>query len=142
MTEEKRKEIGKRLEKVRRKFGLTQVQFSEKFNMQQGTYNKYENGINPLSWEFVQELCKKYDIDSEWLYSGVGSMFKSKSENTPNPELLKAKDDEIELLKKQNETLDIQNRELGKDLVDISKECRELAMELLTVHKNNPIPQN
>ena len=105
MTKEKRKEIGKRLEKVRRKLGLTQVQISEKFNMPQGTYNKYENGINPLSWEFVQVFCKTFDIDDDWLYSGEGAMFKSKSESACDPSLLKAKDDEIEDLKKRVESL-------------------------------------
>ena len=128
MDSHKMKEIGKRIEQVRRRLGLRQCQMAEKIAVPQTTYSRYENAERTPTWEFVKVLCNKFDIDDDWLYSGEGSMFKSKTE-TPANQTLQA---EIETLKKEIQDLDKQNKELGDEL-------RKRLTELLDLHTKQPI---
>ena len=126
MTKEKMKEIGKRLERIRIKLGLKQYQLADKTDTPQPVYNRYEKGVHQPTWEFVQVLCKTFDIDSEWLYDGVGEMFKSSSINNSLNDAVKSRDDEIDLLKKQI-------RELEKDINTANRDLVESLKQLLAI---------
>jgi transcriptional regulator with XRE-family HTH domain len=136
MTREKMTEIGKRLARVRRKLNLTQEEMASKMSITQASYSRYEAGYNQPSWECVQVLKETYDINSDWLYSGVGDMFVThKRQDTPPDTEAKINEliNENVLLKKDVQKLDIQNREMGDEL-------RARLTELLEFHKKKLYP--
>ena len=55
------KVTGENLKKIRNKKGLTQVQISDALNINQPTWNRYENSKNLILTVTLVELAKKYN---------------------------------------------------------------------------------
>lgn len=60
--------VGERLKEARRIAGYTQKQVAEKLLMTQQQYSRFENGIFELNYEQIIELCKLYDVSSDFLF--------------------------------------------------------------------------
>ena len=54
------KVTGENLKKIRLKKGLTQVEISNELNINQPTWNRYENAKNLILTTTLYELAKKY----------------------------------------------------------------------------------
>ena len=72
-------QMNERMKQVREALGLSQAVFGEGANVGLGTiknidYNKTEP--NPLYFDL---LCKAYNVNSEWLETGQGEMFRDLS---------------------------------------------------------------
>jgi transcriptional regulator with XRE-family HTH domain len=52
-----------RLKKLRKDLGLNQIQMSERLNIQQSTYSKYETNNQDLNLALLQRLKDEFDVD-------------------------------------------------------------------------------
>ena len=64
-----------RIRKIRKVLDLTQTEFAKKIGMTQNTLTGYERGrINPSN-SVINNICKTFNINEEWLRTGEGEMF-------------------------------------------------------------------
>ena len=71
--------MNERIKKLRKALGLTQQEFAEKIGVKRNTVAQYEIGRNePIDAVFTL-ICKTYNVNEDWLRSGVGSMFVEKA---------------------------------------------------------------
>lgn len=76
--------FGERLIQAREKLGFNQANFSEKIELAAQSLARYEkNKVNP-SMEFVAKLTNMFNINSNWLLTGKGSMFISEDSRDSN----------------------------------------------------------
>lgn len=80
------KEIAKRLKDVREKIGKTQVEMAKEFHFSKQIYNNIEQAKRRLQIEEIVILKHRFNIDSNWLIFGEGSM--NVEENTNKNELI------------------------------------------------------
>lgn len=66
-----------RIKILRKKLNLTQDKFAEQLGMKRGTLAAYETGANNPSNAFILLLCKKFNVNEEWLRTGNGNMFEA-----------------------------------------------------------------
>jgi transcriptional regulator with XRE-family HTH domain len=62
--------IGRRLRLTRQVFGLKQTEFSKRANVDNTTYNQFENGVHKPSMESAMALCDAYHLTLGWIYRG------------------------------------------------------------------------
>jgi repressor LexA len=68
--------IGSRIKKIRLAKGLTQKKFADSLGIVQGFLSGLEHGKKVPSDTLLIALCHLYEINSEWLQSGTGEMFR------------------------------------------------------------------
>lgn len=71
--------LGERIKKVRKNNDLTQQQFAEKIGQTANVLTNYETGRRNPSSSVINNICKTFNINEEWLRDGTGEMHK------PNP---------------------------------------------------------
>lgn len=64
-----------RLKKLRKALDLTQTEFAERIGTVQNTITGYESGRRNPSGPVISAICKEFNVNREWLVSGVGEMF-------------------------------------------------------------------
>lgn len=67
--------MNERLRKLRLTLDLTQREIAEKVGSSVGTWTNYETGRRSPSKYVVENICKTFSVNEEWLRTGVGSMF-------------------------------------------------------------------
>jgi transcriptional regulator with XRE-family HTH domain len=68
--------IGKRLEEIRLFNGLTRTAFAESVGIDRSQYSRVESGkIIPTSRQMC-EISSKYNVSTDWIFFGDGSMLK------------------------------------------------------------------
>lgn len=72
-------EIGTRVKKVRLRKGISQEQFGEIIGIKKAAVSKIENGENSLSKGNLLAICRRFNVNKEWLINGNGEMFTPKS---------------------------------------------------------------
>ena len=60
-------EYTQRLITARKKSGLSQTQTAEALMITQQQYSRYEKGINELPLRYLIELCKLFNVSSDWI---------------------------------------------------------------------------
>ena len=70
-----------RLKKIRKDFDLTQQEFADSIGTSQNTYANYEIGRRNPSNSVVNNICKTFNVNEEWLRTGKGDPYISKSRN-------------------------------------------------------------
>ncbi len=60
-----------RLKEIRKENKLTQVKLSEILNVAKGTLANYECKRNAIATPFLYEICKKYNVSSDYLLGKV-----------------------------------------------------------------------
>jgi transcriptional regulator with XRE-family HTH domain len=61
---------------LRKKFGLTQMEFAEKLGISRSAISLIEIGKNPLTEQNIKTISLIFGINEEWLRSGIGEMYK------------------------------------------------------------------
>ena len=56
-----------RLKQLRTQLKLTQQQMSERLNMDQSTYSRYENGNTIPTIDIAMRIVKEFNVTSDWL---------------------------------------------------------------------------
>lgn len=64
-----------RLKKLRKLLGLTQQEFADKIGSKRNTIAKYETEANTPSTAVVSLICREFNVNEEWLRTGIGEMF-------------------------------------------------------------------
>lgn len=59
--------IGARIKELRREINLSQAKFGEILLVSQDTISLWENGKAIPSTEYVIEICKKFDVSSDYI---------------------------------------------------------------------------
>ncbi len=73
-TKENNEEIGRRIKEIRLSRGLTQQAFASSLGIVQGFLSDVERGKKLPSDTLLIALCHLYEINEEWLFTGVGEI--------------------------------------------------------------------
>lgn len=71
--------LGERIKKARKALDLTQQKFADQIGTTQNNIASYEIGRREPSAAAINNICKTFDINEEWLRTGKGEMFNPKS---------------------------------------------------------------
>ena len=64
-----------RLKELRKALKLNQTNFAKQLGITQTAYSMIENGINPLADRHIKLICSAYNVNEDWLRTGIGDMF-------------------------------------------------------------------
>ena len=67
--------MNERIKELRKRLNLTQQQFADRIGIKRNTIANYEIGRNDPVDSVVVLICKEFNVNREWLVSGVGEMF-------------------------------------------------------------------
>lgn len=71
--------LGERIKKVRKNNDLTQQQFAEKIGSTANVLTNYETGRRNPSSSVINNICKTFNINEEWLRDETGEMYGPKA---------------------------------------------------------------
>ena len=71
-----------RLKQIRIKLGYNQNQMAEGLNVELNTYRGYEYKTKNLPDKILEKLVLVFNVNLNWLFTGVGDMFISQCNNT------------------------------------------------------------
>lgn len=66
-----------RIKELRNVLNKTQHQFADQLKISRNNVACYETGKNTPSDAVVSLICKEFNVNEEWLRSGVGEMFRT-----------------------------------------------------------------
>ena len=72
--------IGERLSAVIKASGLTKTAFAPKVNVSQPFLSQVCSGTKIPSDRTISDICRVFGVDEIWLKTGVGEMFRPKSQ--------------------------------------------------------------
>ena len=124
------KDIGKRFQKMRHSLGFSQIELSnalseydpEKYQRSdQRKISRIERGEQSINGKLLLQLREQFDINTEWLMSGIGTMVPETKPTVSSS----SRDDaaEIDRLKRENLML--------KDTIEAQKTALEIARTAL-----------
>lgn len=70
-----------RIKELRKALKLTQVEFASKISIRQSTYAGYEAGKSKPSNPAIDNICKTFGVNEQWLRTGEGEMFAPKGDS-------------------------------------------------------------
>lgn len=65
-----------RIKFLRKKLELNQTEFGNRIGLKQATIAGYENGARKPNGSVLLSICREFNVNIEWIKSGVGDMFK------------------------------------------------------------------
>jgi HTH-type transcriptional regulator / antitoxin PezA len=69
------KKMGERLKLLRERLGMTQDAFAEKVELTKNYISLVETGNRNLADRTLKDICRKLNVNEEWLRNGTGEMF-------------------------------------------------------------------
>lgn len=78
--------INFRLKEIRKKENLSQAAFGKSLKISQSQIASYETGYRNITDRTINDICREFNINKEWLLNGTGDMYNSKN-NITNLEL-------------------------------------------------------
>lgn len=87
-----------RIKEVRKTLSLNQADFAEKLGLARATIASYETGNSFPSDRTINDICREFNINEQWLRTGNGPMFKEQGSidnmlATEVAKLLRSEDD-------------------------------------------------
>lgn len=73
-----------RIKQLRKALDLTQKAFATRIGMKSNTIATYEMGRAVPSEPAINNICKEFGVNRDWLVNGVGEMFAPKPSNALN----------------------------------------------------------
>lgn len=67
--------LGERIKKIRKDLDLTQQEFADKIGSSQNVIGNYETGHRNPSSSVINNICKTFNVNEEWLRTGEGEKF-------------------------------------------------------------------
>lgn len=64
-----------RIKKLRKELDLTQQKFADRLGVKRNTVGQWECGINALTDQVINSICREFDVNEDWLRTGNGEMF-------------------------------------------------------------------
>nr|DAJ95659.1 MAG TPA: Repressor protein CI [Caudoviricetes sp.] len=71
--------MGERVKELRKALGLSGEKFGEKIGVTRSAISDIERGRNGLSDSNILAICREFNVNEEWLRTGMGEMFKDMS---------------------------------------------------------------
>ena len=65
-----------RLKLLRKALNLTQVAFAQQLNISRSIIATYEGGNAPVSERTMNDICRVFNVNEQWLRTGEGPMFR------------------------------------------------------------------
>ena len=96
---------GKKLQEIRKKLNLSQEEFATQTNITYRAYTSYERGDRKPSFEFLENLVLKYNVNLNWLIAGQGNMLLSDNDKISSNELIQQLQDRVKELEIGNKVL-------------------------------------
>jgi len=103
--------IHERLKYLRTQLNLTTRAFGATINMSGGAITNMEKGTRNITDRTIRDICREYNINSDWLINGTEPMFEDITSELNI-------DDEVKQLAKQYSLLNDNDRELIKKMID------------------------
>lgn len=69
--------MNERIKKLRKALDLTQQEFANRLGLKQNTVATYEMGRSVPSDPTINNICKEFNVNEEWLRTGNGEMLKA-----------------------------------------------------------------
>lgn len=70
-----------RIKKIRKELDLTQQKFADRLGVKRNTVGQWECGINSLTEQTINSICREFNINEEWLRTGEGDMYRKRTRN-------------------------------------------------------------
>jgi transcriptional regulator with XRE-family HTH domain len=125
-----------RVREIRKYLRLTQVEFSSKLGLKQGSIADWERGKSTPSIETLTNIADNFNINLHWLLTGKGEMFLS---DKKEPQEKRVDNNELINLRRRYDQLEKVCNDLKKSIEESEKECsilsnknQELNQELFT----------
>ena len=67
--------MNNRIKELRKSLGLTQQEFANKLNTSRNNIAGYEVGNREPSNAAINNICREFNVNEEWLRNGTGEMF-------------------------------------------------------------------
>ena len=74
--------MNERLKIIRLKLKLTQDDFAKKIGIKQAAISAIEKGIRNVTDRIINDICREFNVNEEWLRNGTGEMFIQNIDNT------------------------------------------------------------
>lgn len=68
--------IGERIKKIRKDANVTQQQFADRLDLKRNTIGNYEVDIIVPSERTIKAICAAYNVNPDWLISGIGEPYR------------------------------------------------------------------
>ena len=68
-----------RIRELRKALGLTQSAFGSRLGVKGNTIANYESNLRVPSDAIIFSICREFDVNEEWLRTGSGDMFITKT---------------------------------------------------------------
>ncbi len=123
------KGIGTKIRKIRELKNYTQAYMAEQLGIAQNSYSRYENPDTDLKPDLLQQIADILEVTPEQIagfdekvvlnnptfhQGSTGLNYGTMNHYSIDPKIEKLYEDQIALLKKQNEMLEARVKELGK----------------------------
>ena len=105
-------ERGKRIKEIRNDKKLNQREFAKRLTLSQNHISYLEKGIRKITEKFINDLCKEYNVNKEWLLTGTGEKYIDMIEG------LNIDDEEIKNFLKKFMQLDMKTKVAIMNIVD------------------------
>lgn len=73
--------INFRLKEIREKEGLSQAALGKRLKISQSQIASYETGYRNITDRTINDICREFNINKEWLSTGNGEMYNPISED-------------------------------------------------------------
>lgn len=104
-------DIHGRLKHLREELNLTTRAFGAAINMSGGAITNMEKGTRNITERTIRDICREYNVNSDWLSNGIGPIFEDVTSSLDI-------DEEVKQLVKQYCLLKENDRDLIKKMVD------------------------
>lgn len=68
--------MNNRIKEIRKKLNLTQEAFSSKIDLSRNFIAQVESGAKFPSDRTIKDICRVFNVNEEWLRTGIGEMFR------------------------------------------------------------------
>lgn len=67
--------MNERIKKIRKALDLTQQKFADQLGVKRNTVGQWECGINAVTNQVINSICREFNVNETWLRTGEGEMF-------------------------------------------------------------------
>ena len=79
--------IGDRIRKIREEKSLTQAAFGKKLFLERSAISLIERNLRTPTERVLQDICREFHVNKQWLTTGAGSMFLSPNDEDLNEQI-------------------------------------------------------
>ena len=68
--------MNERIKEVRKAKKISQKDFAKNINLSQNHISSIEKGVRAATDRIINDICKVYNVNKDWLLTGQGKMFR------------------------------------------------------------------